>query len=59
MDPSPPSTAASLEPAPTPTPAPSEGLGAELRESLLLLACAVGVTLGRTTAAQAALTALS
>jgi hypothetical protein len=43
-------------PAP-PTPAP--GLGAELRESLLLLGFAVGVTVGLTTVAQAALSALS
>ena len=34
------------------------GLGAELRESLLLLGFAVGVTVGLTTAAQAALTLL-
>lgn len=40
-------------------PAPSGGLGAELRESLLLLGCAVGVTMGLTTAVQAALTVLS
>jgi hypothetical protein len=43
---------------PAPTPA-QQGLGAELRESLLLLGFAVGVTVGLTTAAQAALTALS
>ncbi len=42
---------------PTATPAP--GLGAELRESLLLLGFAVGVTVGLTTVAQAALSALS
>jgi hypothetical protein len=41
-------------------PAPrSSGLGAELRESLLLLGFAVGVTVGLTTAAQAALALLS
>ena len=34
------------------------GLGAELRESLLLLGFAVGVTVGLTTAAQAALALL-
>jgi len=34
------------------------GLGAEVRESLLLLGFAVGVTVGLTTAAQAALTLL-
>jgi hypothetical protein len=39
-------------------PAPSPGLGAELRESLLLLGFAVGVTVGLTTAAQAALALL-
>ena len=37
----------------------SPGLGAELRESLALLGCAVAVTVGITTAAQAALTVLS
>jgi len=51
----------------TPTPLPpgaaparpdSSGLGAELRESLVLLGCAVAVTVGITTAAQAALTVL-
>ena len=40
-------------------PAPAAGLGAEVRESLLLLTFAVGVTVGLTTAAQAALAALS
>jgi hypothetical protein len=41
------------------TPAPqTPGLGAELRESLLLLGFAVGVTVGLTTAAQAALALL-
>ena len=35
------------------------GLGAELRESLLLLGLAVTVTVGLTTVAQAALSALS
>ena len=43
---------------PTP-PTPQQGLGAELRESLMLLGFAVGVTVGLTTAAQAALSALS
>ncbi|MCW2714276.1 MAG: hypothetical protein JWN88_1323 [Frankiales bacterium] len=38
--------------------APS-ALGAEVRESLLLLTFAVGVTVGLTTAAQAALAVLS
>ena len=38
---------------------PPPGLGAELRESLVLLGLAVGVTVGLTTVAQAALTALS
>jgi hypothetical protein len=37
---------------------PATGLGAELRESLLLLGFAVGVTVGLTTAAQAALALL-
>ena len=32
----------------------SQGLGAEVRESVVLLALAVGVTVGLTTAAQAA-----
>lgn len=46
--------------APTRTAADREapGLGAELRESLVLLGCAVAVTVGLTTAAQAALSAL-
>lgn len=35
------------------------GLGAELRESLVLLGAAVAVTVGLTTAAQAALTVLA
>lgn len=42
-----------------PTASPTPGLGAELRESLVLLGLAVGVTVGLTTVAQAALTALS
>ena len=46
-------------PATPDTPAPrTTGLGAELRESLLLLGFAVGVTVGLTTAAQAALALL-
>jgi hypothetical protein len=49
---------------PTATPttasqAPTQGLGAELRESLLLLGFALGVTVGLTTVAQAALSALA
>ena len=44
---------------PQPTAVETPGLGAELRESLVLLGLAVGVTVGLTTAAQAALTALS
>ena len=40
------------------TPPPGPSLGAELRESLVLLGCAVAVTVGLTTAAQAALTVL-
>ena len=44
--------------APHTAPHPSPGLGAELRESLLLLGCAVAVTVGITTAAQAALSVL-
>lgn len=40
-------------------PGPSGGLGAELRESLLLLSFAVTVTVGLTAAAQAALTLLA
>ena len=45
----------------TPAPAPPRdpGLGAELRESLVLLGVALGVTLGLTTVAQAALSALA
>ena len=44
---------------PPPAAHASSGLGAELRESLLLLGFAVGVTVGLTTVAQAALTALA
>ena len=43
---------------PTPDAPRTPGLGAELRESLLLLGFAVGVTVGLTTAAQAALALL-
>ena len=42
----------------TPDAPRTPGLGAELRESLLLLGFAVGVTVGLTTAAQAALALL-
>ena len=42
----------------TPPPMTGPGLGAELRESLVLLGCAVAVTVGLTTAAQAVLTSL-
>lgn len=46
--------------APVPPPTGSIGsLGAELRESLLLLGVAVGVTVGLTTVAQVALSALA
>ena len=55
--------APSTTPPPAPTPVASApeppGLGAELRESLVLLSLALGVTVGLTTAAQAALSALS
>lgn len=44
---------------PQPGPAPSGSLGAELRESLVLLSFAVTVTVGLTAAAQAALVLLS
>ena len=47
------STAGPVVPGATPA------LGAEVRESLLLLAFAVGVTVGLTAAAQAALAVLS
>jgi len=46
-------------PAPTSPPAPAPGLGAEVRESLMLLGFALGVTVGLTTVAQAALSALA
>ncbi len=53
----------SEEPTPSTTgsqvPTATPGLGAEVRESLVLLAFAVGVTVGLTTAAQAALAVLS
>jgi hypothetical protein len=45
-------------PEPTSDAPRTPGLGAELRESLLLLGFAVGVTVGLTTAAQAALALL-
>jgi hypothetical protein len=53
-------TGAAPDPRPEAVPdAPrTPGLGAELRESLLLLGFAVGVTVGLTTAAQAALALL-
>ncbi|MGI8536706.1 MAG: hypothetical protein ACR2K2_09450 [Mycobacteriales bacterium] len=54
----PPRTAAPGPPTP-PGPAPSGSLGAELRESLLLLSFASTVTVGLTAAAQAALALLS
>ena len=44
--------------APQIPPRPAPSLAAELRESLLLLGCAVAVTVGITTAAQAALSVL-
>lgn len=40
-------------------PSPPPGLGAELRESLLLLGSAFGLTVGLTVVAQAALSALA
>ena len=46
-------------PPPPPSPLPAPSLGAELRESLLLLGMALGVTVGLTTVAQAALSALA
>ena len=49
----------STSPHSAPPPGGTAGLGAEVRESLLLLAFAVGVTVGLTTAAQAALAVLS
>lgn len=53
-------TTSTLTPPDTDAPAspPPSGLGAELRESLLLLTFAVAVTVGLTTAAQAALALL-
>lgn len=39
-------------------PIPAPGLGAELRESLVLLGCALAVTVGLTMAAQTALNVL-
>jgi hypothetical protein len=52
---------AEAEPAPCdapPVPEARSGLAAEVRESLMLLGFAVGVTVGLTTAAQAALALL-
>ena len=51
------STRPDAPPAHTSPPAP--GLGAEVRESLLLLGFALGATVGLTAAAQAALSALA
>jgi hypothetical protein len=53
-----PGAAPDTRPDPTPDSPRTPGLGAELRESLLLLGFAVGVTVGLTTAAQAALALL-
>lgn len=53
------SSARTENPPAQPIAQPTPGLGAELRESLVLLGLAVGVTVGLTTVAQAALTALS
>ena len=52
-------TTDSPPPAPPVAQGQPQGLGAELRESLLLLGFAVTVTVGLTTVAQAALSALS
>lgn len=56
--PSAPQQASPADPARTAGAAPP-GLGAEVRESLVLLAFAVAATVGLTTAAQAALAVLS
>lgn len=53
-----PDTRPDTPPEDVPASSSTPGLGAELRESLLLLGFAVGVTVGLTTAAQAALTLL-
>jgi hypothetical protein len=58
MNPSPP-VEAPPRPAPAPPVAPTAGLGAEVRESVVLLAGALGVTVGLTAVAQAALSALA
>ena len=58
MNPSPP-VEAPPRPASAPPEASSTGLGAEVRESVLLLAGALGVTVGLTAVAQAALSALA
>ncbi len=59
MDTSTPSSAASSAPTTEPPARSASGLGTELRESVLLLSFAVGVTVGLTAAAQAALAVLS
>ncbi len=51
-------TATAAPHAPQNPPRPSPSLACELRESLLLLGCAVAVTVGITTVAQAALSVL-
>jgi uncharacterized protein HemX len=52
-------TSTHTEAPPPPVPSQPSGLGAELRESLLLLGFALGVTVGLTAVVQAALSALS
>ena len=51
-------TVTTVEHAPQNSPRPSPSLAGELRESLLLLGCAVAVTVGITMVAQAALSVL-
>lgn len=55
---SPPAGATTTGPAPSRAPRAQSGLGAEVRESLLLLGFAVATTVGLTAAAQAAITLL-
>jgi hypothetical protein len=59
MNTSPPPVEAPPRAEPAPRVTPSTGLGAEVRESVVLLVVALSVTVGLTAVAQAALSALA